>query len=216
VIVLSDGTVENRFISVDKPIPESDLERLHRAVEEGIGGRTLADLREHFSQSLDESRDELAVLRQLGLSLVSAAIEGADRGLDVVIEGQARLLERPDFASAEHLKDLIRVLEDRERLVMLLDRALTSDRVQVFLGEDTSDSVGYPVSLVAAPFQEAGRPGGAVGVIGPTRMDYPSVVPLVSAAAGAVTAALLRGRESGGNRASETPPVADSEPEEEH
>jgi heat-inducible transcriptional repressor len=194
VIVLSDGTVENRFISVEKPIVDSELERLHAAVEEGIGDRTLADLRDHFSESLEGSRDELASLRKLGLDLVTAAIDGADRGLDVVIEGQARLLERSDIAGTENMRELMHVLEDRERLVMLLDRTLRSDRVQVFLGEDTSETVGYPVSLVAAPFQEASRAGGAVGVIGPTRMDYPSVVPLVSATAVAVTAALSRGR----------------------
>ena len=197
---------------MDRPIADSELERLHNAVEDGIGGRTLADLREHFARSLDESRDELAELRQLGLNLVSAAIAGADRGMDIVIEGQARLMERPDFASTEHLKELIRVLEDRERLVMLLDRTLGTDRVQVFLSDETSDRGGYPVSLVAAPFQESGRPGGAVGIIGPTRMDYQSVVPLVSAAAGAVTAALSRGREPGAVRPSDSDSTPDSEP----
>jgi heat-inducible transcriptional repressor len=129
------------------------------------------------------------------LSLVNASIASADRGTDIVIEGQSRLLDRHDFASPEHLKELMHVLEDRERVVMLLDRMLSSDRVQVFLGEDTAEAVGHPVSLVAARFSEDGRPSGAVGVIGPTRMDYPRVVPLVGATADAVSAALSRGRE---------------------
>jgi heat-inducible transcriptional repressor len=195
VIVLSDGTVENRFISVDASLAESDLERLHAMLEEGVGGRTLSDLRDFFVQTAEESRDELAKLRRLGLSLMSAAIENADRGMDIVIEGQARLLERADFASTEHLKEVMHVLEDRERLVMLLDRALASDNVQVFLGEETRETAGYPVSVVAASFREDGRVGGAVGVLGPTRMDYPSVVPLVGATADAVSAALTRNRE---------------------
>ena len=76
----------------------------------------------------------------------------------------------------------------------LLDRALVSDRVQVFLGDETS-GMGFPVSLVAARYQERGEPGGAVGVIGPTRMDYPVVVPLVAAAAEAMSAAIARGSE---------------------
>jgi heat-inducible transcriptional repressor len=212
VIVLSDGTVENRFISIDAPISESDLERLHAAVEEGIGNRTLSDLRDHFANSLEESRDELASLRQLGLKLVSAAIDGADRGLDVVVEGQARLLERPELAGTDNMRELMRVLEDHERLVMLLDRTLSSDRVQVFLGEDTGEAVGFPVSLVAAPFQEPSRAGGAVGVIGPTRMDYPSVVPLVGATADAVTAALSR-RESARSHETDGRPGSDDDDE---
>jgi len=195
VIVFADGSVENRFISIEAPISEPELLRLHNALEEGISGRSLAEVRDHFARALSDARDELATLRELGLSLVNAAIAGAGRSVDVVIEGQARLLERPGFASTEELRELMRVLEDRERLVMLLDRALSSDRVQVFLCEETSEAVGYPMSVVAAPIHEDGRPGGAVGVIGPTRMDYPSVVPLVGATADAVSAALSRNRE---------------------
>jgi len=129
------------------------------------------------------------------LSLVSAAIDGGARGPDVVIEGQARLLERPEFAGAERLRNLMHALDDRERLVLLLDRTLASNRVQVFLGEETSEAVGFPMSVVAAPYEEEGKLGGAVGIIGPTRMDYPVVVPLVGATARAMTVALARARE---------------------
>jgi heat-inducible transcriptional repressor len=195
VIVFSDGTVENRFITIESPIDEGALGRVHNALEEGIGGRNLVEMRDHFVSALSDSRDELDSLRKLGLSLVNAAIEGVGRSVDVVIEGQSRLLERPGFASTEELRELMRVLEDRERLVMLLDRTLSTEHVQVFLGQETSEAVGYPMSVVAAPIQEDGRPGGVVGVIGPTRMDYPSVVPLVQATADAVGAALSRGRD---------------------
>jgi heat-inducible transcriptional repressor len=195
VIVLSDGTVENRFINVEDTRLEGQLERLHTMLEAVVAGQTLTEIRDHFFKELEQSRDELAELRQLGLSLVNAAIDRADRSMDVVIEGQARLLERSEFASAGHLRELVRALDERERLVMLLDRMLKSDRVQVFLGEDTVEAVGFPISLVAAPYQQSGNAGGAVGVLGPTRMDYPSVVPIVSATADAMSAALARGRE---------------------
>jgi heat-inducible transcriptional repressor len=196
VIVLSDGTVENRFIALEAPLGDADLERLHNMLEESVSGRTLSALRDHFAEIVAERKDEVFQLRQVGLTLVSAAIDKADRAMDIVIEGQARLLERSPLVSPEHLRDMMRSLEDRERLVMLLDRALTSNRVQVFLGEETSETVGYPVSVVAAPYQEAGRPGGAIGVLGPTRMDYPGVVPLVGATAEAISRALARSREA--------------------
>ncbi len=192
VIVLSDGTVENRYITVEEGLSETELNRVHAVLEESVEGRTLAGIRDHFRKEIEESRDELAELRKLGLSLVNAAIDRSDRLMDVVIEGQARLLEHTEFASTDHLRELIRTLEERERLVTLLDRTLSSSRVQVFLGTDTSES---QVSLVAAPYLESGRPGGAVGVIGPTRMDYASVVPLVGATANAMSAALSRGQE---------------------
>jgi heat-inducible transcriptional repressor len=197
VLVLSDGTVENRFISVDSSFGDGDLERLHNMLEEVVEGRTLSALREFFVQSMNERRSELAALNELGLSLMNAALEKTDRvAPEIVIEGQSRLLDRPEFMSAEHAKDLMRALEDRERLLSLLDRTLASSRVQVFLGEETNAAVGYPVSVVAAPYHgEGGQPGGAVGIIGPTRMDYPSVVPLVGATADAISVALARYRD---------------------
>lgn len=195
VAVFLDGTVENRFIRVETPISEADLERLHGMLEEVTPGRTLPALRDAIHQGLSERRAELGVLHDLGYELVRSTAEGAPRIADVVIEGQSLLLDRPEFGSVERMRELLLALDDRQRLVGLLDRALVTDRVQVFLGEETGSAVGYPVSLVAARYQERGEPGGAVGVIGPTRMDYPFVVPLVAAAAEAMSAAIARIQE---------------------
>jgi len=107
------------------------------------------------------------------------------------------LLSQPEFGSVDTMRDLLRAFEDKERLVALLDQAIIADRVNVFLGEDTRRTVGYPVSLVAAGYRdEDGEPGGAVGIIGPQRMDYPFVVPLVGATAEAMTAALSKKRDT--------------------
>lgn len=205
VMVFSDGTVENRFLHVDQPIGEVELDRIHNMLEEVVKGQTLGSLRDHFARHMSEDRDELAALRQLGYSLVRAASEGGARGMDVVIEGQSRLLDRPEFGNVERFRELLRALDDRERLLSLLDLTLASQNVRVFLGEETAQMVGCPVSLVAARYHEEGEPGGALGVIGPTRMDYPFVVPLVGATADAMSAALSRIREqhTGRDRKSE-------------
>ncbi len=195
VLVLSDGSVENRYIYVDLSLAEPDLERLHHLLEDTVEGNTLSGLRERLSHALAEQRDELAALSKLGLTLVDAALEGAPRGrMDVFVEEASRLLDQPEFASADRVRELLRALEDRERLLLLLDRTLESAQVQVFLGRDTSEAIGYPVSMVVAPYQESeNSPGGAIGIIGPTRMDYPSLVPLIGATAEAMSSALARG-----------------------
>ena len=194
VVVFEDTTVENRFLRVDKPISDAELDRLHGLLEETVPGRTLAEVRDAVTRGMTERRDELQALHALGHVLLSSA-EGASRPAEVVIEGQALLLDKPEFENVDRARELFLALEARERLVGLLDRTLASDRVQVFLGEETSSAVGYPVSVVAARYQERGGPAGAVGVIGPTRMDYPLVVPLVAAAADAMSAALARSQE---------------------
>jgi heat-inducible transcriptional repressor len=194
VIVLSDGTVENRFIPIQHSIDDRELERLHNLLEGIAGGMTLAALRNAVAEALEEQRGELRTLQQLGVSLVSAALAGASATAEVIVEGRTRLLDQPEFASADQIRELMRALEDRERLLGFLDSTLVSERVQVFLGEETSKSVGFPVSVVAAAYREQdGNPGGAVGIIGPTRMDYPFVVPLVAATADAMTSAMAKG-----------------------
>jgi heat-inducible transcriptional repressor len=193
VVVFRDGTVENRFIHVEAPFKEGELERVHQLLEEASEGRTLAELRDHFVQVRDTSRDETRPLNDRGLSLVSAALDRTSRASELVVEGQARLLDHAGWSQGAELKDFLHALDDRERLVHLLDRTLESQNVQVFLGGDVGGTHEAPMSLVAAPYRiQSGEPGGAVGVIGPTRMDYSMVVPLVSATAGAVATALAR------------------------
>jgi heat-inducible transcriptional repressor len=194
VIVFSDGTVENRFVQLEAVPSEVELARLHNMLEEAVGGRTLPAVRDHFARALREGQDELRNLRQMGVSLLDAAIGAADGRPEVIIEGQARLIERPEFDSTERIRELVRTLEEREHLVVLLGRIIETGRVQVFLGGEEPDRVGLAVSLVATRYEEDGRPGGAVGVIGPVAMDYPTVIPVVRATAEAMTAALSRGR----------------------
>lgn len=196
VLVFGDGSVENRFVHVDRPLGASDLERLHNVLEEIVPGRTVSEVRDHLADVVSQRRDELAALLEVGARLVGATVERGDRGADVIIEGRARLLERAAPGQDAAVRGLLQALEERERLVALVEELAATERVQVFLGNETGDHVGFPVSVVAARYQEEdGRPAGAVGVIGPARMDYPSVVPIVGATADALTQALARSRE---------------------
>jgi heat-inducible transcriptional repressor len=193
VVVFSDGSVENRFIKVENVPSESQLERVHNLLEEVVVGKTLVAVREYFQGAVSRHRDEVASLVELSHTLIQAAIEGADRARDVIISGHSRLLDQSAFVDSERIKQLMSALEDREQLIKLLDLALATDRVQVFLGSESTKLMGCPLSLVAAPYwQEEGQPRGAVAVIGPTRMDYPHVVPLVGATAEAMSAALAK------------------------
>jgi heat-inducible transcriptional repressor len=194
VIVLADGTVENRFVHVDPAPPDRELERVHNMLLEVVEGRTLAGVRDFFASELDLQRSELHALRQVGVTLIDAAIDATDRCPQVIIEGQARLLDRPEFDTAEHLRYLLRAFEERQSLVLLLDRVIETDRVQVLLGGELEQSVGVAISMIAAPYKEDGRRAGTVGVIGPVAMNFPAVIPLVGATAEAMSAALSRSR----------------------
>ena len=195
VLVFADGTVENRFLALDEPVSEGELTRIHNLLADVIEGRTLGEVRDLFARRLADERVAVDALRRRAFELGSKAMADIDRIGEVVIEGQERLIDLPEYADVDRLKKLVKALEEREEIVELLDRTLAAGNgaVTVLVGSETGDLAGGHLSLVAAPYRENGRVAGTVGVLGPTRMDYARVVPLVDATAAAMTEARGRG-----------------------
>ncbi|KYF51218.1 HrcA family transcriptional regulator [Sorangium cellulosum] len=192
VLVFADGSVENRFISIDEGINEGELTRIHNLLADVIEGRTLGEIRDLFARRLADERLQIDALRRRAFELGSkATADVTRRSGEVVIEGQNRLIDLPEYADVDRLKRLMKALEEREELVDLLDRTLAAGagEVTVFVGSEAGDLGGGQLSLVAAPYMENGRVAGTVGVLGPTRMDYAKVMPLVDATAAAMSEA---------------------------
>jgi heat-inducible transcriptional repressor len=199
VMVMSNGTVQNRFIRGTE-VDGSELERVHNLLDDVTEGRSLGDLREFFARKLQTERVKQDELRHRAFSLGGAAMSGAvEAGADVVIEGQSKLFKQPEFAGAEGMKQLVSAFDERERLVNLLDLTLEAGGTMVVVGREAGEIGGGQLSIVGATYMDHGRTAGTVAVIGPTRMDYPKVVPLVSATAHAMSAYMDR---SGDGRSS--------------
>ena len=193
VLVFTDGTVENRFVPAPEPVSESELNRIHNLLADVIEGRSLGEVRDLFARRLADDRVAVDALRRRAFELGSLAMPDVAAREQVVIEGQARLIDLPEYTDVGRLKKLVIALEERAELVGLLDRTLAAGSVTVFVGSETGDLGGGELSLIVAPYADHGRGAGAVGVLGPTRMDYAKVMPLVDATANAMTEALARG-----------------------
>ena len=191
VLVFSDGSVENRFIPVDLPIDDAELTRIHNLLADVIEGRSLGEVRDLFARRLADDRVTIDALRRRAFELGSLAMAGdTARRDEVLIEGQSRLIDLPEYADATRLKKLMHALEERQELVDLLEKTLVAGAVTVYVGSEAGELGGGELSLVVAPYADHGRVAGAVGVLGPTRMDYAKVMPLVDATANAMSEAL--------------------------
>jgi heat-inducible transcriptional repressor len=190
VLVFTDGTVENRFIQNDELPAEPELTRIHNLLADVIEGRTLGEVRDLFARRLANERLALDALRRRAFELGSLATADLNRRNEVVIEGQGLLIDMPEYADATRLKKLLRALTDREDLLTLLDKVIAAGGVTVFVGSEAGELGEGDLSLVVAPYTERGRVAGTVGVLGPTRMDYAKVLPLVDATATAMSEAL--------------------------
>lgn len=193
VLVMSSGAVQNRFLKAS--IDEKELVKVHNLLDDVIEGRTLGDLHELFTRRLrDHDHAQHDSVRKVAFELGEAALAGATGAeADVVIEGRAKLLGLPEFSGPQELKGVVSALDEVDAIVRLLDATLSANNMAVFVGHEAGDLAGGQLSIVGASYRnQGGRVAGSVGIIGPTRMDYPKVLPLVTAAANAMGAIIER------------------------
>jgi len=197
VLVFTNGDVENRFIQVEGVVDDDELTRVHNLLRDVIEGRTLGEVRDLFVRRLADERTQLDSLRHRAFSLGKDAVVEVNKPSEFLLEGQSRLIDLPDYADVDRLRRVMRALEEREEIVTLLDKTLVAGVAAVYVGAEAGELAGGDLSLVVAPFESRGQMAGTVGVLGPSRMDYAKVVPLVDATAAAMSEAMKKARQGG-------------------
>jgi heat-inducible transcriptional repressor len=181
ILVTTDGRIENKLLTPDTPIEESRLERIHGYLNEMLSGLTLDEVRDRVLREMGEDKHQYDVMVADALRL-GHHVFADDRSAGVVVSGQANLLDTGDPGEPmrlDRMRDLMRVLEDKEQLVRLLERTRSAEGIQVFLGAETATSALVGASVVAESYGPDERPIGAIAVIGPMRMNYGKVMSVV-------------------------------------
>jgi|SRR6185312_1804413 len=186
VLVAKSGQVSNKIITTNEPLSADELERIHNYLNQILAGLTLDQVRAHVQKELADERTQYQALEKKALELSQRALP--DSAADVILSGQARLLENiaaGDPAEVEKMKALFRRLEEKRVLAELLDRTQQAEGIRVFIGAETAIQELSDFTIVATSYgtvtDEGGeaRPLGTIGVIGPTRMNYSKVITLV-------------------------------------
>lgn len=178
ILVSQEGIVENRLIEISEELNYSELERIANYCNRIFLGLT-------FDESLEKVRRELEAVHADYDRLLKKAMVFSKQVLDdvgkakLVVEGKEQLLEEPEFAEAEKFRKLLGLIEEKERVLHVLDRCRDGEGVRIFIGADAeTDGIGG-VGIVSAPYLRDGKTVGTLGVIGPKRMDYSRIVPIV-------------------------------------
>ena len=181
VLVSGDGHVENRVIDTPPGVPPSALQQAGNYLNARIAGRPLAELRRIVAEEMTANRTELDTLSAQIVEAGLATWTSEGRGGSLIIRGQARLLS--DVTQIERLsaiQALFERLEAQETMLRLLELAEQSDGVRIFIGAESGLFGTSGISMVVSPARnEAGRILGAIGVIGPTRINYGRIIPVV-------------------------------------
>jgi len=184
IIVTADENVQNRILLTDKAYSPAELTRAANFFNQHYAGFTLEEARTRM-------QDELKRLHQDMTALMSAALEASSQALEpsegYVLSGEKNLLHVDDLSSnMSSLRRLFDAFEQKTTLIQLLDVSQGAQGVQIFIGGESGHAPLDECSVVTAPYEVDGQVVGTVGVIGPTRMAYERVIPIVD-----VTAKLL-------------------------
>jgi heat-inducible transcriptional repressor len=189
VIASSSGQIQNKLVPVDAPLSAADLEGINNYLNTLVAGLTLDQVRARLTAEIESDRAAHDQLMARALQLASAAVP-AEAPSAVFVDGHSNLLS--GNTDLERAKVLLRTLEEKDLLVRLLDRTLSAPGICVFIGAEANLADLTDISVVAAPYGGEGRALGTIGVIGPSRMNYSRVIPLVDFTAEMISDALTK------------------------
>jgi heat-inducible transcriptional repressor len=184
IIVTPDGDVQNRILFGKRDYSETELIEASNFFNQHFAGKSFDAVRRTLATELAQLHQDISGLMQ---AAVEAGTEAAEDGDSVVISGERKLLEVSDIASdMDRLRKMFSLFEKKTDLLQLLDVSTRASGVQIYIGGDSQLMPLEDVSVITAPYGVDGKIVGTLGVIGPTRMAYERVIPIVD-----ITARLL-------------------------
>lgn len=187
ILVINDRDVQNRILQTEQPHSADELQKAANFINENYVGRDLMEIREGLIRDLDRTRDSMNQAMHDIISVAQSAMQGAAQEEDdLLVAGEANLMDFAELSDVETLRKLFDAFSRKRFMLKLLDKSIKADGVQVFIGRESGYKVLDDLSVVTAPYHVDDDHIGVLGVIGPKRMAYDRVVPIVD-----VTARLL-------------------------
>jgi heat-inducible transcriptional repressor len=191
IIVTPEGDVQNRILFTEKSYSASELTEAANILNQNYAGLTFDEIRIRIHEELKRLTDDMTRLMTVALEAGSAAV--SERAEAVIISGEGNLLDSHDLSSnMSNLRKLFDLFERKTGLLQLLDSSSRAAGVQIFIGGESGVAPLDECSVVTAPYSVEGEVVGMVGVIGPTRMAYERVIPIVDVTARLLSSALAR------------------------
>ena len=192
ILVVNKRAVQNRVIELSRPLTEAQLKSAADFINQRCAGNDLAQVKELLVTEMAEARARIDEQMEAALQVAKEAMDVQDLQEEYVVAGESRLIQQASANDMDKLRELFDAFERKRDLLELLDRCSRADGVQIYIGEEAGYEVLGDYSVITAPYAQGTQPVGVLGVIGPTRMAYKRVIPLVDITARLLTAALSR------------------------
>ncbi len=180
LVVTADGTVEKRLLTLDHELTRDRLHEIANYLSSEFRGLNLDEVTAAVQSSadgrLEDSRD---ALEQQAFEIIRSLVPQIDPRVEVQVAGTDHLLQTDDFTEIKRVRSLFATLDDEQRIVREIRKALARGSTQVIIGRESALTASGELGMVTTLFYRNGERAGALGVVGPRRMDYRRIVPIV-------------------------------------
>jgi heat-inducible transcriptional repressor len=193
ILVVNDREVQNKILDVHRDFTSDELRQAANYLTEQFRGRNLYEVRHHLLGELQNTRASMNAMMNEAIEMARQVFPESEPQAEYVMAGETNLMDLAELADVEILKKLFEAFNRQRDILHLLDQSMTSAGVQIFIGQESGYRILDSCSIVAAPYATDDDTMGVLGVIGPTRMAYERVIPIVDVAAKLLGRALKSG-----------------------
>lgn len=193
ILINKNNNVENKIINLDKNYSSSELQEAANYLNSIISGQSIHHIRKILLNELDDMRRDMNSIMSSAITFGKKLFLDADdkqKNDDLLVSGQTRLMNCKELSDIDKLKTLFEAFSEKNNILHLLDKSISSDGVKIFIGAESGYNVLDDCSVISAPYKFDNDVVGVLGVIGPKRMAYDTVIPIVDITAKLLTEAL--------------------------
>jgi heat-inducible transcriptional repressor len=183
ILVFPDNEVQNRIVQLPRAFSAQDLEQAANYLNRHFTGRSFAQIRQRLLTDMQQAKAELDQLLNAALDISQQLMASDSKPEEMLLSGQTRLMGVQGLSDMERLRSLFEAFSRKREILGLLDSCSKADGVRVFIGEESGLVPLQSCTVITAPYSSQGQVLGVLGVIGPTRMPYERVIPIVKATA---------------------------------
>ena len=193
ILVVNDREVQNRIIHTSRTYSASELQEASNYLNEIFVGKDLTFVRNNILDELERTKEQLNQSMQTAIEMAQLAFDYEKSKInkdELFFSGETNLMDVAELCEVEKLKKLFNTFNQKRDILHLLEQAISADGIQIFIGEESGHDVLDNCSVVTSPYEVDGKILGVLGVIGPTRMHYERVIPIVDVTAKMLGSAL--------------------------
>lgn len=193
ILIISDDDIQNRIIHVERDYTKDELAEFARELNAVYLGRPLVEVRDRLRQDLERTREDMDNSMQRMIDVAGQVFgpeENDDDEGSMVMAGETNLMGHADLGDVDKLRSLFDAFQQKRDIFHLLERCVSADGVQIFIGRESGYDALGECSVVTAPYEINGKLLGVLGVVGPKRMSYAQVIPVVDVTSRLLSAAL--------------------------